>query len=232
MSTAVLEPTSAAVATARSPQASPAPVVRNVAVDAYRGFVMLLMMAEVLRFSRVAQAFPGNWFWHILAYNQTHVEWAGCSLHDLIQPSFSFLVGVALPYSIASRIAKGGTFWKLFAHALVASLPAGGAGNLPALDGPPANLLHHGRHAHADRVWVSFPLPAGLPAAALGVGRAGRDPDGLLAGVGALSRGRRRTSTGNPWGCRPPGTRSTTTRALPRTGTRTTIWGPLSTSGS
>jgi predicted acyltransferase len=36
----------------------------------------------------------------------------------LIQPSFSFLVGVALPYSIASRIAKGGTFWKLFAHAL------------------------------------------------------------------------------------------------------------------
>jgi heparan-alpha-glucosaminide N-acetyltransferase len=93
-------------------------VPRNVAVDAYRGFVMLLMMAEVLRFQKVSQAFPGNWFWHILAYNQTHVEWAGCSLHDLIQPSFSFLVGVALPYSIASRIARGGTFWKLFAHAL------------------------------------------------------------------------------------------------------------------
>jgi len=97
---------------------SRAPVARNVAVDAFRGFVMLLMMAEVLRFSEVAQAYPGNWFWHILAYNQTHTEWAGCSLHDLIQPSFSFLVGVALPYSIASRIAKGGTFWKLFAHAL------------------------------------------------------------------------------------------------------------------
>jgi heparan-alpha-glucosaminide N-acetyltransferase len=79
---------------------------------------MLLMMAEVLQFSRVAQAFPGNWFWQILAYNQTHVQWAGCSLHDLIQPSFSFLVGVALPYSIASRLAKGGTFGKLLAHAL------------------------------------------------------------------------------------------------------------------
>ena len=95
-----------------------APVVRNIAVDAYRGFVMFLMMAEVLRLARVAQAYPGNWIWHILAYNQTHTQWAGCSLHDLIQPSFSFLVGVALPYSIASRIAKGGTFWKLFAHAL------------------------------------------------------------------------------------------------------------------
>jgi uncharacterized membrane protein len=29
---------------------------RNIAVDAYRGFVMLLMMAEVLRLSQVAAA--------------------------------------------------------------------------------------------------------------------------------------------------------------------------------
>ncbi len=91
---------------------------RNIAVDAYRGFVMFLMMAEVLRLSKAVAAFPGNWVWHILAYNQTHTEWAGCSLHDLIQPSFSFLVGVALPYSIANRIARGGTFSMLFAHAL------------------------------------------------------------------------------------------------------------------
>ena len=89
---------------------SPQPVARNVAVDVYRGFVMLLMMAEVLQLSRVAAAFPGNWFWGFLGWNQTHVAWAGCSLHDTIQPGFSFLVGVALPYSIASRLAKGGTF--------------------------------------------------------------------------------------------------------------------------
>ncbi len=100
------------------PPVSPRPLPRNIAVDAYRGFVMLLMMAEVLQLARVSQAFPTSWFWKILAYNQTHVEWAGCSLHDLIQPSFSFLVGVALPYSIASRLAKGATFGKLFAHAL------------------------------------------------------------------------------------------------------------------
>jgi heparan-alpha-glucosaminide N-acetyltransferase len=100
----------------------PQTVSRNVALDTYRGFVMLLMMAEVLRLSKVAAAFPGNWVWSILAYNQTHVEWAGCSLHDLIQPSFSFLVGVALPYSIASRLAKGGTFNSMFAHALWRSL--------------------------------------------------------------------------------------------------------------
>ena len=93
-------------------------VQRNVAVDAYRGFVMLLLMAEVLRFARVSATFPTSLFWKVLAWNQTEVEWWGCALHDLIMPSFIFLVGVALPYSIASRLSKGGTFWKLFAHAL------------------------------------------------------------------------------------------------------------------
>jgi heparan-alpha-glucosaminide N-acetyltransferase len=97
------------------PAAAVAP--RNVAVDAYRGLVMLLMMAEVLRFSEVAKAFPGNWFWSLLAWNQTHTEWVGCSLHDTIQPGFSFLVGVALPYSIASRIAKGKSFGEQLGHA-------------------------------------------------------------------------------------------------------------------
>jgi heparan-alpha-glucosaminide N-acetyltransferase len=103
---------------ARESVRSPQPVPRNIAVDAYRGWVMLLMMAEVLELARVAHAFPGNPFWAVLGYNQTHVDWAGCSLHDMIQPSFSFLVGVALPYSIASRLAKGGTFGKMWAHAI------------------------------------------------------------------------------------------------------------------
>lgn len=68
---------------------------------------MLLMMAEVLEFSRVAEALPGSSFWAFLGYQQSHVAWVGCSLHDLIQPSFTFLVGVALPYSIASRATRG-----------------------------------------------------------------------------------------------------------------------------
>lgn len=115
MSTAV-EASAATPASVTAPR--PQPVPRNVAVDAYRGFVMFLIMAEVLQLSRISLAFPTSLFWKILAYNQTHVEWAGCSLHDLIQPSFSFLVGVALPYSIASRLAKGTTFGKMFAHTL------------------------------------------------------------------------------------------------------------------
>lgn len=86
-------------------------------MDAYRGLVMFLMMAEVLHLARVAAARPESAFWKFLAWHQTHVEWIGCTLHDLIQPSFSFLVGVALPFSIASRLAKGQTFGKMAIHA-------------------------------------------------------------------------------------------------------------------
>jgi len=91
---------------------------RNIAVDAYRGFVMLLMMGEVLQFAKVAANYPNSIFWRILAYNQTHVEWAGLGLHDMIQPSFTFLVGVAMPYSIASRIRKGQSFGEIMLHTL------------------------------------------------------------------------------------------------------------------
>lgn len=91
-------------------------------MDAYRGFVMLLMMAEVLQFGKVSEALPDSSFWRFLAHHQDHVEWLGCSLHDLIQPSFSFLVGVALPFSIASRISKGESFGTQLGHTMRRSL--------------------------------------------------------------------------------------------------------------
>lgn len=101
---------------------APAAVQRLASIDAYRGWVMFLMMAEVLHLGRVAAARPESAFWKFLAYHQSHVEWIGCSLHDLIQPSFSFLVGVALPFSIASRVARGQSKTKMFTHALWRSL--------------------------------------------------------------------------------------------------------------
>lgn len=98
------------------------PPGRLMSMDAYRGFVMILMAAELLQFHRLHEAFPNSVLWGFLAYHQSHVEWAGCSLHDLIQPSFSFLVGVALPYSIASRAAQGQSISTQFGHALRRSL--------------------------------------------------------------------------------------------------------------
>lgn len=100
---------------------APAPK-RLVSLDAYRGFVMFLMVAEVLHFSRLARIFPDSGFWGFLASQQDHREWIGCSLHDLIQPSFTFMVGVALPFSIASRMAKGQAFGTMVTHAVWRSL--------------------------------------------------------------------------------------------------------------
>ncbi len=99
--------------------AQPAPLLPNrlSSLDAFRGFVMFLMMAEILHVSQVAKNFPESAVWKQLAFNTTHVEWTGCSLHDLIQPSFSFLVGAALPFSLASRRAKNQAFGRMLLHA-------------------------------------------------------------------------------------------------------------------
>ncbi len=97
--------------------AAPPAAQRLVSLDAYRGLVMFLMMAEVLRLAEVASRVPASRVWNFLAFHQTHAPWAGCSLHDLIQPSFSFLVGVALPFSIASRTVRGQSRRAMTAHA-------------------------------------------------------------------------------------------------------------------
>ena len=98
------------------PQPASQPV-RLGSIDAFRGLVMFLMMAEVLHLSQMAKNFPGNGFWAFLAHHQDHVEWVGCSLHDLIQPSFSFLVGTALAFSVANRQARGQGAGGMLLHA-------------------------------------------------------------------------------------------------------------------
>src|SRR5262245_55827216 len=98
------------------------PTARVASIDAYRGLVMFLMLAEVFRLPRMAQTFKGNEVWEFLGYHQSHVEWRGCSLHDLIQPSFSFLVGTALAFSVAKRMAMNQPRWKLLGHAAIRAL--------------------------------------------------------------------------------------------------------------
>src|SRR3954452_12184486 len=95
-----------------------ATTTRITSIDAFRGFVMFLMLAEAMRLWTVHTAYPESRFWALVAFNTTHVPWQGCSLHDLIQPAFSFLAGASLPFSIASRRKKGESFSRLLGHAI------------------------------------------------------------------------------------------------------------------
>jgi predicted acyltransferase len=90
---------------------------RVAGLDAYRGLVLALMMGEALHLCGVSAAFPASALWALLCHHQSHVEWVGCSLHDLIQPGFSFLVGAALPFSLAARAGRGQSRGAMIAHA-------------------------------------------------------------------------------------------------------------------
>ena len=98
------------------------PANRLAAIDTARGLVMLMMLAEVLRLPRVAAARPDSPLWQWLGWAQTHAAWRGLSPHDLIQPMFSFLVGTALPFSLAARRARGESVARLAWHAAFRAL--------------------------------------------------------------------------------------------------------------
>ncbi len=94
------------------------PFGRVWSIDVFRGLVMFLMMAEVLELSRASELWPGNGFAAFLDHHQSHVAWVGCSLHDLIQPSFSFLVGTAMLFSLQRRRAEGESTRQTWLHAV------------------------------------------------------------------------------------------------------------------
>jgi heparan-alpha-glucosaminide N-acetyltransferase len=95
---------------------------RIVSLDAYRGFVMLLMASEGLGIARYVRDTHAGGLWPSIAWHTDHVQWRGCALWDMIQPSFTFIVGVALPFSLAKRRAQGQSFGGLLFHAVVRSL--------------------------------------------------------------------------------------------------------------
>jgi heparan-alpha-glucosaminide N-acetyltransferase len=93
-----------------------APATRLTSLDVFRGVTMLFMASEILHIPSVARRFPDSVTARFLADQLDHRQWVGCVPWDLIQPAFMFMVGVALPFSIASRVARGQSFGRMFAH--------------------------------------------------------------------------------------------------------------------
>lgn len=112
--------TTLASAPARSLRETSAPTVPRAAgerlgsLDAYRGLIMLTLLAGA-----VFQSLRGHPDWNWLAEQNEHVAWAGCTYWDLIQPSFMFMVGVAMPFAFARRAVLGDSWNRQFRHVLV-----------------------------------------------------------------------------------------------------------------
>jgi len=103
---------------------SPSPTERLASLDAYRGFIMICLAANGFGLAQTAKkmlagAAEPSRFWELVHHNFEHVPWTGCGFWDLIQPSFMFMVGVALPYSLAKRSATGESSSTRAVHALV-----------------------------------------------------------------------------------------------------------------
>jgi heparan-alpha-glucosaminide N-acetyltransferase len=92
----------------------PAPADRCLALDAYRGFVMLAMVSAGLGMAHLVN----DPWWGWLAHQMEHRPWEGCSFWDLIQPSFMFLVGASMPFAFARRRERGESWGRQFLHAL------------------------------------------------------------------------------------------------------------------
>src|SRR5579859_586808 len=101
-----------------SSDTSSLPAGRLISVDAYRGFTMLAMASAGLSLAGLLNQHN----LHDLAHQLDHEEWQGCTAWDLIQPSFMFLVGVAMPFSFARRRQQGATWGSQLRHALVRCL--------------------------------------------------------------------------------------------------------------
>jgi predicted acyltransferase len=95
---------------------------RLASLDAYRGFIMLVMASAGFGLPQVARHFGDSAVWRFLGYEFDHVAWTGCAFWDLIQPSFMFMVGVAMPFSHAGRLAKGQSLVQIAGHVLYRSL--------------------------------------------------------------------------------------------------------------
>ncbi len=101
---------------------SPPQLQRLTSLDAYRGFALFLMGLELLSLDEVSRHFPENSIWQFIGLHAEHIAWTGCSPHDLIHPSFAFMVGAVIPFSLANRAAKGDSKAKMIQHALWRSL--------------------------------------------------------------------------------------------------------------
>jgi predicted acyltransferase len=89
---------------------------RLASLDVLRGFDMFWIIGGGSLIVALSKALDWGWL-HVVAEQMEHVRWEGFHFEDLIFPLFMFISGVAIPYSITSKIEKGGNKFELFKKA-------------------------------------------------------------------------------------------------------------------
>lgn len=85
---------------------------RLLSLDVFRGITMLLLISHGFG---IYEAFGNPQF--------EHAEWVGCTLWDLIQPAFTFIVGVAMPLAFRKRTQVfRHVLWRAFALILLSNI--------------------------------------------------------------------------------------------------------------
>jgi predicted acyltransferase len=111
----------ASAAPAPSAARTTAPVIpakRYLALDAYRGLIMLALVSGGFGFGALA----GRPWYGTIAGWLDHAAWDSPVFWDMIQPAFLFMVGVAMPFALARRMEEGYGFKRLFGHVSVRAL--------------------------------------------------------------------------------------------------------------
>ena len=184
--------TAAAEAPPPPPPSATGIKTRIQSIDAFRGFVMFLMLAEVMQLWTLHRGVPGQ---HVLGDRRLqHDARAVAGLLAARPDSARVLVpgrrvAAVLDREPQERAARASGPDAGPRH--VAQRGADPAGDLPALAGKPADILDLRGHAHADRPRLHVPVPAGLHVAARAGDGVRRDPRRLLAGVRRSIRCRR-----------------------------------------
>ena len=113
-STELAEPAASPVA------APPAPtkVQRFLALDAYRGLIMLTLVSHGFGFGGL----KNHPLYGAIARQFDHVPWEGAVFWDMVQPAFMFIVGAAMPFALAIRRQQGATFASNARHVAVRAL--------------------------------------------------------------------------------------------------------------
>lgn len=95
---------------------------RILSIDFFRGLTLLILITGIARiFDEMVKAGKGGSLIAAIQRQSGHGEWYQLYFWDLIQPFFMFIVGVAMPFSVSKRLARGESWKQLFRHALIRS---------------------------------------------------------------------------------------------------------------